>query len=91
MRVGKLNGRQVKVRLSASGSRWRSAVFVEFARAGDRLPMMLAVEGKMKSGQRTVRVKAPRGWSKKGLKGMGVAARVWYPATLNGVTLTSGY
>ncbi len=91
MRVGRLKAGKVMVRLNAQGSRWRSAVFVEFARAGDRLPMTLAVEGKMKAGQRTVIVKAPRGWNRKGLQVMGVAARIWYPATLNGVTLTSGY
>ena len=89
VRAGRLVGTGIPVRASARGTNWRAMVYVRF---DSPATPMVTVPVALSPAHPSAVVRAPAEWGARpaGLMVLDVAARLWRPDTLNGVTLHAG-
>jgi len=89
LRRGPLTPTGVPVRVSARGTNWRAVVYVWFFRTSTSGPPTQTVALNLGPRNRAGVVRTPAGWgpNPRGLQVADVAARIWRPDNLNGVTL----
>ena len=89
VRAGRLVGRGIPVTVGARGTNWRAMVYVRF---DTPTTPMVTVPLALGPGQPAGVVSAPAEWRARpaGLMVLDVAARIWRPDNLNGVTLHAG-
>ena len=89
VRAGRLVGTGIPVQVSARGTNWRAMAYVQFMGASGAMATVPAV---LSPGHPAATVRAPAEWGARpaGLQVVYVAARIWRPDNLNGVTVRAG-
>ncbi|MFZ4756362.1 MAG: S1 family peptidase [Miltoncostaeaceae bacterium] len=86
VRAGRLVGTGIPVQVRARGTNWRAMAYVQFVSAS---ASMATVPVALSPSRPAATVRAPAAWGARpaGLQVIDVAARIWRPDNLNGVTL----
>lgn len=92
LRAGSLGPTGLPVTVRARGTNWKAAAFVTFTRDGDAQPSRVTVSVGLGPRHPSGVARPPASWGPNppGLEASLIAARVWRPDNLNGVTLTAG-